>query len=171
MKQLLMMCALLFVLCIGSGGCQSTPSAEKPLYPIRRARGKYTVLFMRYYDDPGRNMSAVALANQVAQNFRDGGNEVYVVKTKNGAFVCLGSFNEPEGNEAKRTLELASRLVPASKVKQRSRILTPGGERAVERTRTFEPKVLEIEYLKKLEASKPGEAVIKIIKEERPEGE
>jgi len=167
MKQQLMIWALLSVLCIALAGCGSTPLREKPLYPIKRAPGNFTVVFIRYLDDPSRNRSAVSLANDLAKNYYEQGYEVYVVKTKNAALVCLGSFNEREGNEARRTLELAGRLAPATKVQQQ--IQTPGGDRILKRTLAFKPHVASIDYLKKLEASKPGEAIIKVVKEEMPE--
>jgi hypothetical protein len=142
---------------------------DKPLFPIRRAPGNYTVVFMRYIDDPGNDLYAVRLANELASRYHNEGHEVYVVKARSAAYICLGSFNEPEGNEAKRALEVAGRLIPESKIEPQERVVTSTGPRVSRRTLVLEPKVVAIDYLKGLEELKPGEAVITVIKEEKPE--
>ena len=148
----------IYFMLIGLIGCGGVPYTKDPLYPISAAPGKYTVAFLRYYKVPGKNLPAVAYANDVAKNYRKAGEGVYVVKAGTIAYVCLGSFNEPDGAEAKRTLERAKRYVGSPNIS------TSATKQAKGTAMIFEPEIVEIDFLKKLEA---GASII-IIKDKSP---
>jgi hypothetical protein len=163
-----LMAVCLFLIVLSVAGCEGGPAAEKSLYPIRGAPARYTVVFLRYYDDPEGGRTALSLANDATENFRAMGHEVYVVHVRNIALLCLGSFNEPEGTEAKRTLEVATRLLRSFGVPQDRSVVSRAGSRTVMRKSAFEPHIVSIEYLKTLEKIKPGEAVLTIQEEGQP---
>ena len=155
--------ALLLILvagCEGSSYFAKVQYTTEPLYPIQNATGKYTVVFLQYFRVRGHDLPAVAYANHEAKKFRDAGADVYVAKGQKSAFLCLGSFNEPDGVEAKRNLAQAQRLVPGVDVISSDSKRVPAGQRVHRVTKGLKPHTVSIENLIELETGKPDIRVI-----------